>query len=45
MLDGFAVESGTAALFGWLCVVVVSWIAGWFIGPNGRYEVIVVERR
>jgi len=45
MLDGFAVASGTAALLGWLCVVAVSWIAGWFIGPNGRYEVIVIDRR
>ena len=45
LLDGFAVASATAALLGWLCVVVVSWIAGWLIGPSGRYEVIVVERR
>ena len=44
-LDGFTVASGTAALLGWLCVVVVSWIASWLIGPKGRYEIIVVERR
>ena len=45
MLDGFTVASGTAAVLGWLVLVLVSWIAGWFIGPNGRYEIIVVERR
>jgi putative membrane protein len=45
LLDGFAVSSGTAALFGWLTLVFVSWVAGWFIGPKGRYEIIVVERR
>jgi putative membrane protein len=45
LLDGFVVASATAALLGWLCIVAVSYIAGWFIGPNGRYEVIVVEKR
>jgi putative membrane protein len=45
MLSGFAVASATAALLGWLTVVVVSWIASWFIGPNGRYEIIVIEKR
>jgi putative membrane protein len=45
LLDGFAVESATAALFGWLTLVFVSWVAGRFIGPNGRYEVTVIERR
>jgi putative membrane protein len=45
LLEGFTVASSTAALLGWLCIVVVSWLAGWFIGPRGRYEVIVIERR
>lgn len=45
LLDGFTVSSATAALLGWLTLVVVSWLAGWFIGPNGRYEIVVVERR
>jgi putative membrane protein len=45
LLDGFAVSSGMAALFGWLTLVVVSWIAGAFIGPKGRYEIMIVERR
>jgi len=45
LLDGFTVTGATPALLGWLVVVVVSWVAGWFIGPRGRYEVIIVERR
>ena len=45
MLDGFVVAGALPALLGWLCVVFVSWLTGWFIGPHGRYEIIVVERR
>lgn len=45
LLDGFAIASSLAALLGWLCIVAVSYIAGRFIGPNGRYEVIIIERR
>jgi len=44
-LDGFSVASGSAAVLGWLCVVIVSWVASWFIGPRGRYEIIVIQRR
>jgi putative membrane protein len=43
-LDGFAVNGFLAALFGWLIVSLVSGFASWFIGPRGRYEVIVIER-
>ena len=45
LLDGFTVASATAALLGWLTIVFVSWVAGWFIGPNGRYQIVVIERR
>ena len=45
LLDGFAVSGFFAALFGWLIVSFVSWLASSFFGPRGRYEVIVVERR
>jgi putative membrane protein len=44
MLDGFAINSPLAALLGWLIVSLFSGFASWFIGPRGRYEVIVVER-
>jgi putative membrane protein len=45
ILPGFSVSGFSAALFGWLIVTFVSWFASAFIGPRGRYEVIVVERR
>jgi putative membrane protein len=45
LLDGFAVSGFFAALFGWLIVTLVSGLASWFIGPRGRYEVMVIERR
>lgn len=45
LLPGFTVADATSALLGWLTIVVVSWIAGWFIGSNGRYEIVVIERR
>jgi putative membrane protein len=45
LLPGFRVSGFFAALFGWVIVSVVSWIASWYIGPNGRYEVVVVQRR
>ena len=45
LLEGFVVSGFFAALFGWLIVSFVSWLASSFIGPRGRYEVIVVGRR
>lgn len=45
LLDGFAVSDFFAALFGWLIVSIVSGLASWTIGPDGRYRVIVVETR
>jgi hypothetical protein len=50
LLDGFAVSGFFAALFGWLIVSFVSWLASWYIGPRGRYRSsssrhVVIERR
>ncbi len=45
LLDGFVVDGALPAVLGWLVLVFVSWVAGAFIGPNGRYEIIIVERR
>ncbi len=45
LLPGFSVDGFWAALFGWLILSAVSWIASWTIGPRGRYEILVVERR
>lgn len=45
LLPGFHVSGFFAALFGWLIVCAVSWVASWTIGPKGRYEAIIVQRR
>ena len=45
LLDNFHVSGFFAALFGWLIVSVTAITASWFIGPNGRYEVLIIEHR
>ena len=45
LLDGFGIAGFWPALFGWLIIWFVSLIVSWFIGPNGRYEILVIERR
>lgn len=44
-LDGFSVAGFWSALFGWLIVSVTSTLASWYIGPRGRYEILVIQRR
>jgi putative membrane protein len=44
-LDGFSVSGFFAALFGWLIVSITSTMASWFIGPTGRYSILIIERR
>jgi putative membrane protein len=44
LLDGFRVSGFFAALFGAIVVSIVSWLASSFIGPDGRYEVLVIRR-
>ena len=45
LLPGFSVSGFFAALAGWLILSLVSWLASGFIGPRGRYEILIVERR
>lgn len=45
LLPGFVVSGFFAALFGWLIVSAVSWLASSYIGPQGRYQVLIIERR
>lgn len=45
MLDGFKLSGFGAALLGAIVVSITSWLASSFIGPKGRYEVIVTQRR
>ncbi len=44
LLPGFSIAGFFAALFGSIIVSLVSWLASWFIGPRGRFEVLVVRR-
>ncbi len=45
MLDQFSVSGFLAAFFGAIIVSITSMLASWYIGPNGRYQVLVIERR
>lgn len=45
MLDNFVVSGFWSALFGAIIVSITSTVASWYIGPDGRIEVIVVTRR
>lgn len=44
-VDGFDVVGVIDALFGAIIVSVISWASSAFIGENGRYRVLVVERK
>jgi putative membrane protein len=45
MLDAFTISGFWAALLGACVVSLVSWLASGWIGPSGRFEVLVIERR
>ncbi len=45
MLGNFAVSGFFSALFGAIIVSLTSMLASWYIGPDGRYEVLIIERR
>jgi putative membrane protein len=44
MLDGFSLGGFWSALFGALIVSLTGMAASWWIGPRGRFEVIVVRK-
>ena len=44
LMDGFAIAGFGSALFGAIVTGLVSWIASSFVGPSGRFEVLVVRR-
>ena len=44
-VDGFEVVGFFDAVFGAIIVGLISWVGSAFIGENGRYRVLVVERR
>ncbi|MFW2404032.1 MAG: phage holin family protein [Gammaproteobacteria bacterium] len=45
ILDDFVVSGFWSALFGALIVSLTSTLASWYIGPDGRYQILVIERR
>lgn len=45
LLEHFRVAGFGSALLGSVVVSLTSWLASSFIGPDGRYEVLVIERR
>jgi putative membrane protein len=45
MLNDFHVAGFFSAMFGAIIVSVTSALASWYIGPDGRYEVLIIERR
>jgi len=44
MLDNFVVSGIWSAIFGSLVVGITSTMASWYIGPDGRIDVIVIRR-
>ncbi len=44
-LDGFGVAGFWSALFGSIIVSITSTLASWYIGANGRYEILIIEKR
>ena len=45
LLDEFTISGFWSALLGAVVVSVVTWAASAWIGPSGRFEILVVERR
>jgi len=43
-LGGFVLDGFWSALFAAIIVSVVSTIASWFIGPKGRFNVVITRR-
>ena len=44
LLSGFSVSGFLSALAGSLIVSFTSWLASWYIGPNGRVQVLIVRQ-
>ncbi len=44
-LKGFSVDGFFSALLGAVIVSLVSTVASWTIGPNGRYQLLIIDRR
>ena len=45
LLNDFAVAGFWSALFGAIIVSITSTLSCWYIGPEGRYEILIERRR
>ena len=45
LLEEFQLSGFAAALLGSIVVSLTGWVASSFVGPTGRFELIVVERK
>jgi putative membrane protein len=44
LLPGFTIAGLLSGIGAWLIVSLTGWLAAQFIGPRGRYEVLIVQR-
>ena len=44
LLDGFMLDGFLSAVAGSLVVSATGWFASWYIGPRGRFEILIVRR-
>ena len=44
LLSGFQIAGLFSALLASAIVSITSWFASWYIGPRGRYEVLIIRR-
>lgn len=44
LLAGFTLHGFGSAMLGALVVSITSWIASWYVGSSGRFEVMIVRR-
>lgn len=44
LLDGFMLDGFLAAVAGSFVVSATGWFASWYIGPRGRFEILIVRR-
>jgi len=44
LFNNFIIDGLFSAILGSVIVSLVSWFASWFIGPTGRFDVMIVRR-
>jgi len=44
LFNNFTIDGLFSAILGSVIVSLVSWFASWFIGPKGKFEIMIVHR-